>query len=168
MSPGGREEGGGRGQNNEAVIVASDALRYGSMPVLVKKNCHFLHLILKTTRLQAEAILDTVTADQTRTVCQIADNLLAIPLEDGPADAVRKNNKLLTKLGVAKGSIQSKGILISKHRKKIISTFRECSQVLVDVIAHFCNLDDEKEEGKEEEKEEKETKKQSKQEDDGT
>ena len=102
------------------------------MSELLKDNRHFIDLILYSTQVQAEALLDTASKSQIRVIAQLARNLLIMPLdEENTLDCVSTNNKFLAKLADEKNSIPAKGVLISKRRRKVIEIFRTC-RVLVE------------------------------------
>ena len=67
------------------------------MSVLIQDNSNFIGLLIKTTFIQAQALLDTVTKNQIQVIAEIAKNLLTIPLANEIKEEVESNNKLLRK-----------------------------------------------------------------------
>lgn len=105
------------------------------MSDLLNENRHFVRLLLDSTRIQCEALLDTVSLSQTRSVSQLCRNLVEMPIKGEKAvESVRKNEKLLRKLGNRTLSAKAKGHLISKHRKRIIEVFRLCRDIVGEAV----------------------------------
>lgn len=100
------------------------------MSVTVKDNSNFIGLLLSTTFIQAQALLDTISGKQIRVLSLIAGNLLKIPLGGESKKEVTLHEKLLHKISNPKFSLAKKGKIISTHRKKIIRVLKAVSPIL--------------------------------------
>ena len=109
------------------------------MSPLVKENSDFIGLLLSTTSLQAQALLDTVTAKQVQVISQIARNLLETPLGDEAKKEVANNRKLIGKLGDVHIGVTKKARFIGIHRKRIIAVLRAAKTLLQAVISQPCD-----------------------------
>lgn len=104
------------------------------MSVLIKDNSNFIGLLIKTTFIQAQALLDTVTKNQIQVIAEIAKNLLTIPLANEIKEEVESNNKLLRKIASKDIGINKKARIISLHRKKLIKVLRKATPILEALI----------------------------------
>lgn len=120
------------------------------MSELVKDNADFINLLLNTTSIQAQALLDTITRQQVRVISQIARNLLVIPLGAEIKEVITENRKLIEKLANRECTIGKKCKIIGTHRKKIIHILRQCRTILQALIGRFSSP--QAEIGKEEQK----------------
>lgn len=105
-----------------------------SGPIL--ENLDYLRLLLNTSKIQGEALLDTATPDQIRTISQIVRNLKVISVEPAISEILNKTNikKLLKKLKKKSSQVRVKGKLISKRRKLILSILMGVKPALIGVI----------------------------------
>lgn len=108
-----------------------------TVSVLVNDNANFIALLINTTQLQAEALLDTASRKQVKVISLICKNLLKFPLEQDAKNEVEKHHKLLEKLGSSSIGLSKKGHLIGLHRKKIIRVFKSTSVYLSGLIGRI-------------------------------
>lgn len=96
------------------------------MSKLLEENIHFLYLLLNPpVKIQAEALLDTASNSQIKSLSEIARNLLLLPLNEKGSTVVKKREKLLLKLADKKLSNRVKGRLLSRHRR-----------IILDILSH--------------------------------
>lgn len=101
------------------------------------KNLDYLILLLNTSKIQAESLLDTATPSQIETISQICRNLKVISLEKVVSESIQKRHRLFSRLSLKKKQTRIKGKLISKHRRFLLSIFLALKPTLVPVIEHF-------------------------------
>lgn len=82
----------------------------------------FLRLLLNTTKDQGKALLFTLTEHQAIALCEIADNLLHLPLSSEAQKIVRKRVKLFKRLSDKKLSLKKKIISIENHQRQFLHT----------------------------------------------
>lgn len=107
------------------------------MKLLVKDNADFISLLLNTTFIQAQALLDTATKEQVQVLTQIARNLLQIPLESEAKEVVEKNTKILKRLADTDKSLRKRAALIGTHRKKLITILKANKKILMALVDRF-------------------------------
>lgn len=116
------------------------------MSVLVKDNANFVGLLLSTTAIQAQALLDTATRKQIRVLSQIAGNLLTIPLAGESKKIVELHQNLLRKISNSNLGQVKKGKIIGRHRKKIIQVLKAVTPILQALIQNLNEKSEEKHE----------------------
>lgn len=123
--------------------------------MLVKENADFISLLINTTHIQAQALLDTVTVKQVHVISEIFRNLLKIPLGDEVKKELEKNEKIVRKIAdsTKRIGVTKKGRIIGIHRKKIINILKTAKSILEAAIGRYCQVEVQSNE-KEEEKEE--------------
>lgn len=110
------------------------------MSKLVKDNADFISLLVNTTLIQAQALLDTISGSQVRVISEIAKNLLKLPFEGRAKEELSKNRKLIERLGSSENTLSKKCKIISTHRKKIIHIMRLCRDILMALIGQKVDL----------------------------
>ena len=97
-------------------------------------NKNFLALLLNTDKVQSKALLYTLTSDQVLTLCEIAHNLVSIPLPPQTTKLILKRKGLLNKLSDKKGSWKAKRSIIENNYKQfldlLLSTKEELESLL--------------------------------------
>lgn len=88
---------------------------------IVKCKSFFI-LLLNTSKQQGQALLDTVTKEQTHAIAEIAYNLLNISLKGSIKKKVSKRRKILQKLSNKNLQYRGKSLLIYKHSRCIYDT----------------------------------------------
>lgn len=107
------------------------------MSGVILNNLDYLKLLLNTSRLQGEALLDTATPPQIKTISQIVRNLKVISLDKSIVEVLEKRKKLFAALGKKKQEIRVKGKLISRHRKLLLGVLMTVRPVLMGIIGDF-------------------------------
>lgn len=100
-------------------------------------NLDYIKLLLDTTRIQGECLLDTASPSQIRALSQICRNLKNLSLDPVIVDAITRKKKLFKILSSKKNGIRQKGRLISKNRRFLLSIILTIKPILVSLINHF-------------------------------
>ena len=100
----------------------------------IDKSKHFLHLLLSTSRLQALALLLTVTDEQIKVLTEIAYNLLQLPLTEKEKEIFQKRYKIFKKLSNKNTGKKSKYQLIKHYRKVILDTLLLFKHKLIEIL----------------------------------
>ena len=90
------------------------------MSKLLTQNKEFIQLLLKTSKDQSTALLQTTTADQVSVLSEIVLNLLHIPLGKKPKYLINKNKKILERIADKRTSKEIKRKLLIKNYKHIL------------------------------------------------
>lgn len=93
------------------------------MSKLIKKQTHFLHMLMSTSTEQRKALLYTVTDIQIKCISEIALNLLQLKLNKRIKVVIKKYKKLLTKLASKSLSNKKKSELIIKSMRVVLNIF---------------------------------------------
>lgn len=109
------------------------------MSVLLKENADFVALLLNTSFIQAQALLDTITTKQIKAISEILKNLLKIPVGDQIKTEIEKNEKLIRKIAHSKIGLTKKARIIGLHRKKIIHILRKAKSILEAAIGRYSD-----------------------------
>ena len=105
------------------------------MSKLLQNNTYFLRFILSTTRKQSVLLLENTTPGQALVICEIAYNLLDIPLTtNNQKKQVKKNTILLKKLSKKKTGVKLKQKLISKKSKELYNILKSVEEPLLNII----------------------------------
>lgn len=115
----------------------------------ILESLEYIKLLLDTSKIQAECLLDTATPSQIGTISQISRNLKTLHLDQSVVDAIRRKKSLFKVLSQKKVAVRVKGKLISKHRKFLLSIFMAIKPVLIGLINHISLLHFEKLTGEE-------------------
>ena len=102
---------------------------------LLQKEKHFILLLLNTSKIQAQCLLDTSTTQQIKTVSEISRNLLKLPLSGEAEIQVKKKKFILNKLASYSISNRSKSLVISKYNNSILVLLRSVKQPLVELLS---------------------------------
>ena len=100
----------------------------------ILENLDFLKLLLDTSKIQGECLLDTATSSQIAALSQICRNLKNLSLDQSIVEAIKRKKTLFKALSAKKGGLRRKGELISQHRKFICSILMSIKPVLVGLI----------------------------------
>ena len=92
------------------------------MSKTLKRVGTFLTLLLSTSKDQVKALLYTLTPEQASALCEIAYNLLHIPLPPQIRQTVNKRSSLLKKLGDKTIKLNKRIDLIENHQRQFIHT----------------------------------------------
>lgn len=123
------------------------------MSVLVKENADFINLLINTTSIQAQALLDTATVKQIYVISEIFRNLKKIPVGEDIKAELEKNDKLVDRIASdnKKIGVVKKGTIIGRHRKKIIRILKTAKPILQAAIGRYSEVEVEPENKEEEE-----------------
>lgn len=104
------------------------------MSKLLKRETHFLHLLLSTSNEQTKALLYTLTDNQIKCISEISLNLLHLKLKPKIRALVNKSKKNLVKLAGKTLNNKKKLQIIIKNMKKLINIFIAISPFLKKII----------------------------------
>lgn len=91
-------------------------------------------LITTDSKLQAEAILVTLTNEQTECISEVFENLLSLPVSNQTKLLLVKNKTLLAKISDSTSSIRERKQLIQKSAKRIIAILISAKKRLLSVL----------------------------------
>lgn len=108
------------------------------MSKLLESNKNFLNLILHpASKIQAEALLDTATRNQIKSLEEISRNLLSLPLNVETEKIINKRKSLLKKIAENKVSIREKGKIISRYRRSLLDVLFKVKDPLSAVVNSY-------------------------------
>ena len=103
-----------------------------------KLNCNLysLRLLLQTSKLQAIAILETITKSQTDCVSEIILNLTLgniVDLDENLQKQIRKSRRILNSLKNRNLSVGKRGTIIKNHPKIVLDCIKLAKDELLDM-----------------------------------
>ena len=103
----------------------------------VKRVEYFIYLLIKTSKNQARALLETATTDQILGISEVFLNLIEnnIPLSKKIQTILKKHKGLFQKLGSRKLPEKSKYKLVCKHWKLVWSLLTEAKKILHQLLS---------------------------------
>lgn len=103
----------------------------------LSNSLEYIKLLLDTSRLQAECLLDTATSSQIAGISQICRNLKNFSLDPSIVSAIKRRKSLFKTLSTKKGAIRHKAKLISENRKFLLSILLAIKPILIGLVNHF-------------------------------
>ena len=105
------------------------------MSKLLQDNSSYLRLLLDTSKNQALLLLQYTTPAQANVICEIAYNLLDLPLSSSIQEKqVSKNKKTLLKLSKKTTSVKNKQKLISDNSRSLLGLLETVKESLLGLI----------------------------------
>ena len=93
----------------------------------LKSNSNFVRLLLQTTKLQAIALLETITKKQTDCISEIILNLTSgniIRLDENVGKQLSKSRRILNSLKNRNISVGKRGTIIKNHLKIVLESIK--------------------------------------------
>ena len=100
----------------------------------VTKCSDFLRVLLRASKIQAEALLVTASAKQVDCISEIAINLQILPLGTNAKRLVMKSKKILDSISNLATSTKSRLEIIQKYVKRIIAILNAVKNRLLVVL----------------------------------
>ena len=86
------------------------------------------------SKLQAEALLVTSTADQIECLSEVIRNLLTLPVAKSTKLLLAKHKSVLTKIADSESSIKQRRVLIQSSAKRLITVLQSAKIRLLKVL----------------------------------
>ena len=106
------------------------------MVSLMRQQRFFLNLLIKTTTLQRKALLNSVTNDQIKALCQIAVNILrsTITLTNTEIARLKRSRQFLYILGDKKVEFREKRKAIENNSRTVLTIVKIAVKFLDSVL----------------------------------
>ena len=98
------------------------------------KHKSFLELLLTTNKVQAKALMDTLTQEQLEALVEIFLNLMKLKVPTKTESLLRKRRRVLAKLIQKRLSITTKLRIIKQHFRQIYDTLLSVKGKLLQLL----------------------------------
>ena len=100
----------------------------------LKKEKHFLELLLTTDKDQVKALMESLTASQVEVLVEIFINLLHINTPKKTKDLLRRRQRLIKKLTSRQLTIATKYRTIRQHMRQVYDTLLSVKGKLLQLL----------------------------------
>ena len=100
----------------------------------IRSTADYLRLLLNTNNEQSRILLNSATSKQTEALCEIAFNLLTLPLPPKIRRFLNRNKKLLQRLSKKKTSFKQRSKILRKYFRQILKILLKVKQFLLKIL----------------------------------